>query len=209
MLDVHPPHETAHTWKDFLIHIATIVVGLLIAIGLEQSVEFYHHRHLLHVAEADLHTEIANNQDLLKQDERQLDGTEAELQQDIAQLIARKSDPKVAEPLNFSWQWSSMEQSAWITARDSGALTLMPYETEQNYSAIYGQQGAVNDQAKLYIRSIYLAGAPLKGRTFAQLSPAELDETIAAVQHAIVDLDLLRDLCNSLKVVYAQTAGVH
>jgi len=33
MLDVHPPHEAAHTWKDFFIHIATIVVGLLIAIG--------------------------------------------------------------------------------------------------------------------------------------------------------------------------------
>jgi len=23
MLDVHPPHEAAHTWKDFFIHIAT------------------------------------------------------------------------------------------------------------------------------------------------------------------------------------------
>jgi inner membrane protein involved in colicin E2 resistance len=31
MLDVHPPHEAAHTWKDFLIHIATIVYGLLIS----------------------------------------------------------------------------------------------------------------------------------------------------------------------------------
>jgi hypothetical protein len=27
MLDVHPPHEAAHTWKDFLIHIATIVIS--------------------------------------------------------------------------------------------------------------------------------------------------------------------------------------
>ena len=32
MLDVHPPHEAAHTWKDFFIHIATICVGLLIAV---------------------------------------------------------------------------------------------------------------------------------------------------------------------------------
>jgi len=24
MLDVHPPHEAAHSWKDFFIHIATI-----------------------------------------------------------------------------------------------------------------------------------------------------------------------------------------
>ena len=44
MLDVHPPHQAAHTWKDFFIHIATIVIGLLIAIGLEQTVESFHHR---------------------------------------------------------------------------------------------------------------------------------------------------------------------
>ena len=45
MLDVHAPHETVHTWKSFLTHIAAIVVGLLIAVGLEQTVEFFHHRH--------------------------------------------------------------------------------------------------------------------------------------------------------------------
>ncbi len=27
MLDVHPPHEAAHTWKDFFLHVATIVGG--------------------------------------------------------------------------------------------------------------------------------------------------------------------------------------
>ena len=42
MLDVHVPHPT-HTWNDFFIHIATISVGLLIAIGLEQTVEAVHH----------------------------------------------------------------------------------------------------------------------------------------------------------------------
>ena len=45
MLDVHPPHHAASTWRDFFIHIVTIVIGLLIAIGLEQTVEAIHHRH--------------------------------------------------------------------------------------------------------------------------------------------------------------------
>ena len=39
MLDVHPPHAATHTWNDFFIHIATIDIGLLIAVGLEQTVE--------------------------------------------------------------------------------------------------------------------------------------------------------------------------
>jgi hypothetical protein len=45
MLDVHPPHSPTHTWRDFFIHIATIVVGLLIAVGIEQAVEAIHHHH--------------------------------------------------------------------------------------------------------------------------------------------------------------------
>ena len=39
MIDIHPPHKSDHTWKDFFIHIGTIAVGILIAIGLEQTVE--------------------------------------------------------------------------------------------------------------------------------------------------------------------------
>jgi hypothetical protein len=66
MLDVHPPHSPTHTWKDFLIHIATIVVGLLIAVGLEQTVEHFHHQHQSHELVAQLQTESESNQVILK-----------------------------------------------------------------------------------------------------------------------------------------------
>jgi hypothetical protein len=45
MIDVHPPHGPTHSWKDFLIHMSAICLGLLLAIGLEQTVEYIHHRH--------------------------------------------------------------------------------------------------------------------------------------------------------------------
>ena len=57
MLDVHPPHASTHTWRDFFIHIATIVIGLLIAVGLEQTVEYVHHLHQRHELEQNLHDE--------------------------------------------------------------------------------------------------------------------------------------------------------
>jgi hypothetical protein len=43
VLDVNVPHPT-QTWKDFFIHVGTICVGLLIAVSLEQMVEYIHHR---------------------------------------------------------------------------------------------------------------------------------------------------------------------
>jgi hypothetical protein len=41
MLDVHAPHEALYTWTGFCIHTSTIVVGLFIAISLEQTVEAF------------------------------------------------------------------------------------------------------------------------------------------------------------------------
>jgi hypothetical protein len=45
-MDVHPPHGPIHTVKEFMVHLLAITIGLLIALGLEGSVEWVHHRHL-------------------------------------------------------------------------------------------------------------------------------------------------------------------
>lgn len=58
MLDVHPPHEPIYTWKGFAVHIATIVIGLLIAVGLEQSVEYVHRRHQAEIFEEHLRADL-------------------------------------------------------------------------------------------------------------------------------------------------------
>ena len=68
MLDVHPPHAAAHTWKDFFIHIATIVIGLFIAVGLEQSVEAIHHRRERDVLVEEMRLEAERNIRLLHTD---------------------------------------------------------------------------------------------------------------------------------------------
>jgi hypothetical protein len=207
-MDVHAPHEPIHTWRDFALHLVVVTIGLVIALSLEAFVEHLHQRHLLHTAETNLRAELQDNRDFLAGDEHQLDRTEAELQQDIATLIARKSNPSLAEPLNFGWVWNGAQDSAWTTARDSGALALMPFDTQQGWSVIYGQQGAVNEQAAVYIADIYRASAPTKGRSFADLTPAQLDQTIAGLQQALADLDHLRDLCRSLDVIYHRTGNL-
>jgi hypothetical protein len=43
MREVHPMHEPPLTWNGFFIHIATIVVGLFIAVCIDKTVEAIHH----------------------------------------------------------------------------------------------------------------------------------------------------------------------
>src|ERR1700722_7549728 len=58
MLDIPPAHHAASTWRDFFIHITTIVLGLLIAIGLEQAVEALHRQHERSQIRESLHSEL-------------------------------------------------------------------------------------------------------------------------------------------------------
>ena len=65
MLDVHPAHHAATSWKELFVHIATIVIGLLIAVGLEQTVELIHHHHELVQVRKELSWEMVELQNNL------------------------------------------------------------------------------------------------------------------------------------------------
>lgn len=77
MLDVHPPEHGIHGIRDFFIHLLTITVGLLIALGLEATVEALHHRSERKEAEATLRQELTQNRLTLvtiqKQSDRERD----------------------------------------------------------------------------------------------------------------------------------------
>jgi hypothetical protein len=60
-LDIDAPHEPIRTWKDFFLHLTTITIGLLIALMLEASVEWIHHRHLVHEARTNIREELGEN----------------------------------------------------------------------------------------------------------------------------------------------------
>jgi hypothetical protein len=62
MIDIHPPQHGAMTRRDFFTHLGIVVLGILIAIGLEQSVEYLHHRHLAAEARRALRAERDTNE---------------------------------------------------------------------------------------------------------------------------------------------------
>ncbi|HEX5283105.1 MAG TPA: hypothetical protein VFW30_03215 [Bryocella sp.] len=69
MIDVHAPHGSTHTLKDFLIHMTAICLGLLIAIALEQSVEYIHHSHERNNLRDDLRAQAEEQIRLLHQNQ--------------------------------------------------------------------------------------------------------------------------------------------
>jgi len=83
MIEVHEPHEAVHSWKDAFIHIAIIVVGLLIAVGLDEAAEHFHHMRQVRETREALNKEFDYNTKLFQQTSRDIRVETAEYQNNL------------------------------------------------------------------------------------------------------------------------------
>jgi hypothetical protein len=141
MLDVHPPHEAAHSWRDILIHLATITIGLFIALSLEGCVEWQHHRHLVREARENIRTEIEDNQKELHSAIQNIHEEQAQVKHDLEALKTLRSNSN-ARGLSVTLRFASslMQNASWNTARETGAFGFMGYPEVKRYAEIYDQQ---------------------------------------------------------------------
>lgn len=137
-MEVHPPEHPIHTWRDFFVHIATIVVGLLIAIGLEQSVERLHHVHQIHVARERIHEELEVDDRIVKENQRHTAQIVANLDRTMSSLrILEHAPHQPVPPLEFGWNLQLLYKAAYDRAAETGVLALLPYEESAMYADTY------------------------------------------------------------------------
>jgi hypothetical protein len=146
MLDVHPPHETVHTWKDFFIHIATITIGLLIAISLEQTVEYLHHRHQAKEMADKLRAESLANCRIVEFNIANCDQAINAIDQDMRTLENMKvfgehvTSALIPIPQTITYYPSD---SAWLTIKDSALLPIVDKTLVSNYWGVDAVQGTI------------------------------------------------------------------
>jgi hypothetical protein len=164
ILEPHALHQPIHGWKGFILHIATITIGLLIAIALEQLVEYQHHLHQRHQLQHDLLEEAKRNRNILR--------TDLELQSQVdwfrGVLAATRSVPATGQiTINLPsmpcipgsvgangmdavsrTKYFAPSDAVWVTARDAGLIVRLPVEEARMYARLahnYALQGAARD----------------------------------------------------------------
>lgn len=143
-MEVHPPHQPIHSVREFMVHMLAITLGLLIALGLEGSVEWLHHRHLARDARENIAQEIrANQQDLLRQlnalpaEEKRLDM--------ILSMVDDVQHGRAPKPIgDFMWTGVLLRDSAWNATSFTGAIAFMDYDEVKRYSELYAVQRIYN-----------------------------------------------------------------
>lgn len=161
-MDIHKP-KAAHSWREFLIEIGTIVCGILIALGLEQVVE--HTRSELQVREAH-------------------DAIDQELEFNLARLRFTNAGDRCREVrLNLFEQWSEgkalpnsvmlfstrnrpifsvLRASGWDITKSGAVAAHMPLDDRLKFGNVYDLISSANDaldeESRLWTRFARFAG---------------------------------------------------
>jgi hypothetical protein len=179
MLEVHSPHETIHTWKSFFIHIATIVVGLLIAVGLEQTVEFFHHRNQRYELGEALRRNGEGNRQYINDDFAVAEGMlHWALEQTAIVERAGATGILTIRRMPAGWIYAP-DAGVWISAKASGLSSLLPAGAQNWYEDMDDRERAIFDSTT-------------GGTTLLNAQLSALDQAIGphAVETSSGDLDL-------------------
>ena len=209
VLDVHPPHHAVSSWRDFFIHIATICIGLLIAVGLEQSIEALHHHHQREYLEEQMHAESVQNLELVRAQilftARRIEYLKACIQAlqsatpSNGQLLVTLPVDNVSLPSSSQGLLISPSQGTWAVAKAAGTVVLLPAEIAKVYT-------------RLDLSADFEQRAEIEtGRTAAVLASARLQDHAASddgvpnrLTQAQVD-----DLLHAFGVAYGASVDFH
>jgi hypothetical protein len=182
MIEVHPPHENVHTWRQFLIHIAAITIGLLIAIGLEQTVVYCHHRHQLQEARRELAAELEENRRILAKNLDAVRKMKVDLDADMALLrTAQTSLAPIGSKLvygldNIYWP----KDGTWQAVKQNGSLGLMAHDELHYYVYIYEDIAIIMEQLNELGARMEVAGAIARRSPDGNLTTRDIEELITA-----------------------------
>ncbi len=205
-MDIHAPHHPIESKRDFFLHLFTITCGLLIALGLEGLVEMAHHHSLVVEARQNIRHELEDNRKATELDIKNVQEDEARFHANLDAERALRADPKAHVHIGSTFSWSSTNDSAWRTARETGALAYMPYAEVQRYADVYAQQDIANASAIQLFRQQVEAVAPVFTEMDAgNLSQEEMARLLHDTAAVYIDLRTLEQILAQLGEQYGTT----
>jgi hypothetical protein len=213
VIDVHPPHEPMHGWRDFFLHLTTITIGLLIALSLEGFVEWQHHRHLVHEAQASLHDEIQNNAKDLPANIADVHKQQGDLKNDVTVLKYLIKNHKMPEQnhMTIAFHITNFDDVSWKTAQATGALSYMSYAEAQEYADIYVTQDELFTTEQQAARDAIISLGPLvnEAKGDPDPTPEQADAMKQKIEVLQGQLLLVDALMTSLDGEYKKFLAAH
>ena len=204
-MEVHPPHGPIHSVKDFMLHLLAITVGLLIALGLEASVEWMHHRHLVREARENIAQEVRDNQQSLAGEMSALPNEKTQLEALLKVVSDRQNGHATRPSESLVWNNARLSDSSWNTAFSTGAVAHMNYGEVRGYSQLYALQQLFNASMDRYLESrrdmyAFLTRLDLPDKP----STTEFENGKRVITSEMITGQFLREIGQALSVGYGK-----
>jgi hypothetical protein len=143
-MEIHAPDKPIHSKREFLFHMFTVVLGILIALAMEGGVEWFHHHALVREARENILEEVRKNKETVDESIQEIHKAEADLNHIIDLMHKVKSDRSAIknQSMHFGVTMHDLYSTAWQTATTSGAVTYMKYDELIQYTDLYLTQQA-------------------------------------------------------------------
>jgi len=211
-MEIDLPRAPIHSVKDFFIHIFTITVGILIALGLEQSLEAYHHLQLANEARANIVSELRDNKhnlDAVRGKIPKLIEEPESVLKIVNQALAHSLQKTPKMGLHFNLVTTT--STSWTTAQAVGALSYMNYQEVKGFSEAYQLQQRFEDVQKAAfdatISAISTVGEPKTG--MEKWSNQDLENAKQQLQRCLAADQVYQQFAAALSQEYAEVLSKH
>ncbi|HZP48302.1 MAG TPA: hypothetical protein VFB07_07210 [Vicinamibacterales bacterium] len=142
-MELHRRHEHSpfRSWQAFSVEIATIVIGVVIALSFEGVREWQHNRALAAEARETIVRELAENKSAVESDVKSAPRRQSELKNALRYVDDMLQAGKTSiHQIGLNASWGDLRRSGWSTAQQTGALAHMTYAEVQSFAAVYDLQ---------------------------------------------------------------------
>ncbi|HEX4807583.1 MAG TPA: hypothetical protein VH325_01555 [Bryobacteraceae bacterium] len=203
-MDIHPPDKPIHSWRDFALHLVTITIGILIALGLDAFIEAVHWRHVVHEAEANIDSELRDNKEQVGL-AKALVGIQSEHRKILSflndEIAHGKSD---IHGFNLSHPITGLTATSWETSEAIGALAHMPYVEVKRYDGAYNLQRHFEDVQQRGLNNVLSSMAFVAAQDPTKMGKQELRRARDQIMTSLSSLEAERQIASQLSQAYNQ-----
>jgi hypothetical protein len=148
-MDIHKP-KAAHSWREFLVEIGTIICGILIALGLEQVIERVHEGTLRQEAREAIRGEIGRNLTIFQRRDAIQSCIDDRLKALEGLLVSTTLGEPLPRPL---WvgrpQVWPVSESRWSAQASGGRTALLAADEQARYGEVYASFHELDDAERI------------------------------------------------------------
>lgn len=137
-MELHVPHGSIRTLKDFLVHIGIVTVGVIIALGLSQVVEAYHRSRMAAETMEGFRREVNYAETQVKEIVDAIPAWRNQIAMEIAKLSATPAQITDPEPIRYPGPvYQLIRKASWETAIATQVIGDLPADKVRNYELAY------------------------------------------------------------------------